>query len=427
MRSVALALWSGKDRLKAESPLSHQNTNMHYGSVAKVFHWTTAFLILTAIPLGLVANKMAISPDTLALKAQLFSLHKTVGVTAFFVALARILWAIFQPKPALLNSEKPVEAFLAETVHWLLYASLVIVPLSGWLHHAATSGFAPILWPLPQDLPLVAKSETLAGFFSALHLVFTKILGFAVVLHIAGALKHHVIDKDATLRRMWFGTSDISVAPAAHHSRAPIFAAFVIYALAMGVGSFMGLKSHDDTGAVTAPALQATDDRAPDASAFGWTVENGTLGLSVTQFGNKLEGAFSGWSAEIRFDDVTADTIKGHVRVEIDIASLTLGSVTQNALGTDFFDAATFPSAVFEGPITGQGNDYTVEGTLTLKDASVPVTLPFTLRIEDDVATMSGSVDLDRRDFGIGATYPDEGTVGFGVTVPITLTARPSG
>ncbi|NRB04188.1 MAG: cytochrome b/b6 domain-containing protein, partial [Rhodobacteraceae bacterium] len=124
------------------------NTAQHYGSVAKTFHWLTALLILTLIPTGIIANGLPFeTSEELARKARLFSVHKTLGVVLFFVALARILWALRQRKPDGLASHNKVEGFAAETVHWLLYGSLVLVPMTGWIHHAATTGFAPIWWP----------------------------------------------------------------------------------------------------------------------------------------------------------------------------------------------------------------------------------------------------------------------------------------
>ena len=74
----------------------------------KTFHWLTALLILTLIPLGWYANQLPFDTGAeLAFKAQLFSYHKTLGVAAFFVALLRILWALTQPKPAPLHPEPP--------------------------------------------------------------------------------------------------------------------------------------------------------------------------------------------------------------------------------------------------------------------------------------------------------------------------------
>ncbi|MBU2359238.1 MAG: cytochrome b/b6 domain-containing protein, partial [Alphaproteobacteria bacterium] len=105
-----------------------------YGTVTKVFHWLTATLILTIIPLGLIASDLPYETnEQLAQKAQLFSLHKTLGVAVFFVALLRILWALGHAKPGTLHPERKAETLLAETIHWLLYSALVITPLTGWI------------------------------------------------------------------------------------------------------------------------------------------------------------------------------------------------------------------------------------------------------------------------------------------------------
>ena len=170
------------------------NSPTAYGEVSKVFHWVTALLILTLIPLGMVAEELPYDTgEALALKAQVFSVHKTLGVLVFFVALARILWALTQPRPGLLHSDKKAEAFLATLVHWLLYLSIVLVPLSGWLHHAATDGFAPIWWPFGQSLPFVPKSETVAHVFGAWHGVLTKVLIGSLILHVLGAAVSWVV------------------------------------------------------------------------------------------------------------------------------------------------------------------------------------------------------------------------------------------
>ena len=140
--------------------MSIANTHSNYGSVAKSFHWMTALLILTAFPLGIIAQQLPFETnEQLALKATLFSAHKTVGVLAFFTGLLRILWAISQRRPGLLNAEHKLEATAAETAHWLLYGSMLAVPLTGWIHHASTEGFAPIWLPIGQNLPLVQNRK----------------------------------------------------------------------------------------------------------------------------------------------------------------------------------------------------------------------------------------------------------------------------
>lgn len=389
------------------------NTERTYGAVARSLHWLTALLILTAIPLGIYANDLPFdTSEALAWKAQVFSVHKTVGVAAFFVALARILWALTQPRPVPLHPGRTLETRAAEAVHWLLYISLVAVPLSGWVHHAATTGFAPILWPLGQDLPLVPKSPAIEHAAAAAHWVFTKLLVAAILLHVAGALKHALIDRDITLARMWRGTPAPAM-PRPRHSRAPVLAALAVYAAGTGLAV-----------AITQPEVRPVAEPAALAQTTGnWQVADGSLGLSVRQMGAGVQGRFDRWSADITFDDGVTEGAAGRVIVTIDTASLTLGSVTAQAQGPEFLNTATHATAVFEADITRSPEGYTASGPLTLAGATAPVTLTFDLTITGDSAAMTGTATLDRRAFGIGATYPDEGTVGFEVVVTVALTA----
>jgi polyisoprenoid-binding protein YceI len=69
------------------------------------------------------------------------------------------------------------------------------------------------------------------------------------------------------------------------------------------------------------------------------------------------------------------------------------------------------------------GETFIAQGTLTIKGTSVPVTLPFTLDLDGNTATMSGNLSLNRMDFGVGQSMNDETSLGFGVDVSINLTA----
>ncbi len=392
-----------------------QNTAAAYGSVARSLHWLTALLILTAIPLGLYANSLPFDTgEALAEKARVFSLHKTIGVTAFFVALIRILWAVTQPRPAPLHPDRRVETALAAVVHWALYLSLVLVPLTGWVHHAATTGFAPILWPFGQDLPLVPKSPAVEHLAASLHFVFTKVLVASILLHIAGGLKHALIDRDGTMARMITGrAADVPAVP--HRSRGPVLAALAIYAAGAGVA--LSLTGPEPAAAPAAPLAEVQ-------AGGNWQVQDGTLAISVRQMGADVAGSFASWTAEITFDETAVDGKHGSVLVKIDTASVTLGSVSDQVKGPDFFDAANHTSATFTADILpGEAGGYIAEGTLSLRGQPVPVSMPFALIIEGDTARMTGQTTVDRRDFGMGVNYPDEASVGFTVTVDAALTA----
>ena len=216
------------------------NTTANYGLIARSFHWLMALLILSMIPLGKWANLAPFTNDAeFALKFMLFSIHKTLGVTLFGLALLRILWALWQPKPGALHPERRAENLLAAVTHWLLYSALVLVPLTGWIEHAAIPGLAPIWWPFGQGLPFVTASEWTFNTFSALHRAFGKVLILAILLHLAGALKHQLFDKDATLRRMWSG--DATATGTDHASGlAPVGIAALIWLLAIGLGVTLG-------------------------------------------------------------------------------------------------------------------------------------------------------------------------------------------
>ncbi|SEO50217.1 Cytochrome b561 [Salinihabitans flavidus] len=395
-------------------PLS--NSNARYGSVTKGFHWLTALLIVTLIPLGLIANAAPFDTgEELARKAGLFSLHKTLGVTLFFVALLRIVWALTQPRPGLLNAKNRAEALLAETIHWMLYAALVLAPLSGWVHHAATTGFAPIWWPFGQTLPFVPQSEGVAATAAGLHQVFVWGLIAALTLHVAGALKHAAVDRDQTLQRMLPGKSRAPDPGPQRHGPAPVLAALLLWGAAIGIGSGLGAFAHDDTARPTAPQLELAES--------DWQVQNGTLAITVRQMGSEVTGRFADWTADITFDEAAPDGRHGAVEVTVSIPSLTLGSVTDQALGGDFLAAQEHPTARFTADIVADGDAYVADGTLALKGETVPVTLPFTLKIDGDTATMEGAARLNRRDFGVGEGVSDEKTLGFAVNVDVTLTA----
>ncbi len=414
------------------------NTFSQYGSVAKGFHWATVLLIFATFPIGYFANGLAEqiqAPEftgdagLITRAAFLFSLHKTLGIAALGTAALRVLWTVTQTKPGLLHPDNAPEAMAAETVHWLLYGLMLMVPLTGWMHHAASTGFAPIWWPFGQGLPFVPQTETVAGFFGVLHWLMVWSLFATVGLHIAGALKHHIIDRDSTLRRMLPFGGPTPTPPEQTHSKAPMLiaglAALSVLAGAQALGVFADghthhhADGHSHAPPVSAPIAKTTD--APDKQ--GWTVQSGTLEIEVTQLGGLVRGQFENWSADIDFNEPSGPGAAGAVDVVIDITSLTLGSVTSQALGSDYFDSATYPTARFTADLEKTDQGYHAIGTLTIRDQTHPLTLPFTLEIDGDTAKMQGAATVQRLDFNIGQSQPTDGTLGFDVGINATLTA----
>ncbi|MCQ0092234.1 cytochrome b/b6 domain-containing protein [Roseovarius sp. M141] len=399
------------------------NTPTSYGWITKTFHWAIALMILSMFALGWIASTLAgwieapdiaVTEDTVAWTKLLFSSHKTMGVAIFFLAILRILWAISQPKPGLLNGDNGPEATLAETVHWLLYGSLIAVPLSGWVYHAATTGYAPIWWPLGQTLPFVPKDAQLAQISGALHFILQWVLAGAITLHVLGALKHHIIDRDATLRRMLPGRTEAMPTAEQPGHALPIIAALAIWAAALGAGAWVGWLAPESTVRGEALAEVQSD----------WTVQDGALNITIVQGGADVTGSFADWTASIAYSEVPdAQGLHGAVTVTVAIASLTLGSVTGQAMGPDYFAVGEWPTATFTADLVQAEDGLIADGTLRIRDQGQPAQMPVTLSIEGDTANATGSLTIDRRDYSVGMGTKDEGTLAFAVVIDWQLTA----
>jgi cytochrome b561 len=169
----------------------------HYTTTAIALHWLAALLILATVLLGFYAHDLALSP----LKLKLISYHKWLGVTIFLLTVARLAWRSTHIPPPLLETIPQWQQRAATGLHHLLYVLLLVIPLSGWLMSSA-KGFPVVYLGLVQLPDLIGKNPELADQFMEVHETLSSVLLALVGLHIAAALKHHFIDRDATLRRM---------------------------------------------------------------------------------------------------------------------------------------------------------------------------------------------------------------------------------
>jgi cytochrome b561 len=167
-----------------------------YTSTAIGLHWLIAALIGVALVMGWVMTDMAITP----LKLKLYNWHKWVGVTVLWLAAVRILWRVTHRAPAMV-AMPAWQRIAAHALHGVLYLLMLAQPLSGWIFSNA-SGY-PIVYlrllPLPN---LVEKNKQLADQWHEIHETLGWLLVAVLVVHLLAALKHHLIDKDDTLRRM---------------------------------------------------------------------------------------------------------------------------------------------------------------------------------------------------------------------------------
>lgn len=170
---------------------------MIYTHTAKSLHWLMAILIFGLLALGFYMHDLPLSPQ----KLQLYSWHKWAGVTAFLLVLFRLAWrATHRPPPLPANMARTMR-FAAHAGHFVLYALMLAIPLSGWLMSSA-KGFQTVWFGLLPIPDLLAKDKALGDLLQNVHATLAVLFVLILVGHVAAALKHHFIDRDDILTRM---------------------------------------------------------------------------------------------------------------------------------------------------------------------------------------------------------------------------------
>lgn len=130
-----------------------------------------------------------------------FNLHKSIGLTLFALILFRVFWRFTHKPPALLPTMKSWEKKLAAGAHHGLYLLMILTPLAGIIMSVASK--YGIKWFGIEVIPGL-DFPSIRELFIEFHEIFGLLIVFILIFHIAGALKHTIVDKDGTLRRMWF-------------------------------------------------------------------------------------------------------------------------------------------------------------------------------------------------------------------------------
>lgn len=189
-----------------------------YTKTAIVLHWLIALGIFAMFALGWYMSELPKeAPKQMAFdlfdlgvytwqlaeeaspRTFYFNLHKSMGVTLLALIIIRVLWRITHRTPALLTSYKAWEKKLATGTHHLLYLLMVAMPLSG-LIMAVNSKYG-VKW-FGLDFIGGLDNSGMRDLFKEVHETVGALLLIVVILHIAGALKHKLIDKDDTMQRM---------------------------------------------------------------------------------------------------------------------------------------------------------------------------------------------------------------------------------
>ncbi|KAB2692840.1 hydrogenase [Ochrobactrum sp. Kaboul] len=433
-----------------------QATAKRYSTVAILLHWAIAILVISMIPMGWWMVRAINNPDTQQIAYQLFQLHKSIGFAILALTLFRVIWRLTHPVPALPSDMKGWERMLARATHIAFYALLLAIPLTGWAY--VSTG-----WAISTDRPLMVATSWFGLFdvpaipamdgmrdvaFGAMGAHAYMAYGGAalIVLHVAAALKHQLIDRDGVLAQMlpFLRSKDHGDAVLPGRAMLPrgLGIAFVVM---IGLAGYaMHLPTTEAPAQLTVAeaepvnvAPQAPASPAPaattsaEANATAWAIDPAASAIRFTgtHAGKHFAGQFSQWSGDIRFDP---DNLAGSKAViTVNTGSATTGDATQESSlkNGEWFNARRFPDAHFETKSFRSlgGEHYEADAILTIKNKAVPVVLPFTYKPEGDIAAVEGSIELDRAALNLGMfSDPAADWVSKTIAVTINVTAARS-
>lgn len=138
-----------------------------------------------------------------ALSGQLYNIHKLTGISILILMALRLLWAAVNPKPKLPLGTPAWELYAERTMHYLLYAVLLAMPISGWVM-ASAAGHPPRLFSWIIGLP-IAKSKPVDDVSDVIHSTLAIVIIVLVSLHVLAALYHYCFRKDDVMQRMLLG------------------------------------------------------------------------------------------------------------------------------------------------------------------------------------------------------------------------------
>jgi polyisoprenoid-binding protein YceI/cytochrome b561 len=415
---------------------------VRYSAAAIALHWLLAGLLLFQLGLGWRLEDLGEGAAAFAA----YQLHKSVGISILVLSLVRLGLRFAVPRPAPL-ADAPLKMALARWVQGLFYFVMIAGPLTGWAVASTARIKVPTLvfgllpWP---HLPL---GRGWRGPAEAAHGALGWLLAGLVLLHIAGALRHHWLREDLIGRmlpgalREWRSQSLAVAAALAALAAAFAFGQSLSFGgapatpeAAQAPSQPAAVKPAEPVPTATPtptatpsadPSAEPTDEALPAAD---WQVQpGGRLGFRADYSGSPVDGSFKRWDAAIRFGP--DDLANSNIRVTVDLGSVdTADGERDEMLRSDsFFDIAAHPRAVFTSrKVRHRGGDrFEASGTLTMHGASVPLTLPFTLTIDGDQASASGSARIKRTAFGVGSgQWADTGTIADGVAISFRLKAR---
>lgn len=160
---------------------------LRYSRGAMWFHWIIAALVIVNLVLGLYHDDFG-----KAATAWIMFFHKATGILVLGLSVARLLWRLGHRPPPFDAVLRPWEALLARLTHWLFYVLMIAIPLTGWALSSSNGRATNFFGLFEIGLLPVPRTDGAHDLFEDAHELLGKLMIVLILLHVAGALKHHL-------------------------------------------------------------------------------------------------------------------------------------------------------------------------------------------------------------------------------------------
>jgi len=175
-----------------------KNTDNSYGTIAKLLHWLSALVIFALFALGFWMVDLTYYSQWYKTAPHW---HKSIGILLFIATFFRLIWRKYNVSPVSVETHSKLVQAGAKLAHGLIYILLVFLMISGYLISTADDRAIEVFdwFEVMAFGELFDKQADIAGIIH--QYVAYGLIAFSL-LHGFAAIKHHVIDKDETLKRM---------------------------------------------------------------------------------------------------------------------------------------------------------------------------------------------------------------------------------
>lgn len=168
-----------------------------YSRESRILHWLIALIILMQLCMGFVLDDLADD-----LRSVFMVVHKSFGITLLGLMGLRFYWLYRSGRPTLPATMPPWELWLSRGVQYMMYLLLLAMPIDGWIMSMLANHPPRYFGLFTLVIPGIRPDKALAREWLVVHQTLAWVLIGLIGLHISGAVKHAVVDKDKVFESM---------------------------------------------------------------------------------------------------------------------------------------------------------------------------------------------------------------------------------